>query len=229
MTVPPDTGRQAAVTATARDEPGGRRVVRSAAARFVSSFGVLLMAAGLWQGGTFPGSVGSLSAVPSAEAPEAGTAPVLARARPVRLTIPAIDVDVTDLVALNVDTAGMLEAPEDADTVGWYGSGPWPGQAGPAVLGAHVDSLSGPAVFFRLRELGPGDEVAVGRADGTEAVFHVYEVREYDKDAFPTDRVYGSTANRAELRLVTCGGEFERRSGNYTGNVVVYAKLDSPV
>ncbi|OKI19002.1 hypothetical protein A6A08_05220 [Nocardiopsis sp. TSRI0078] len=223
----PGTGRPAAVTAAARSEPGGRRVICSAAARFVSSLGVLLMAAGLWLGGTAPGSDGSPTAAPAASEDEATS--VLSRARPVRLTIPAIDVDVADLVALDVDAAGVLEAPEDTGAVGWYGPGPWPGQAGPAVLGAHVDSVSGPAVFFRLRELEPGDEVAVERADGTEAVFHVYEVREYDKDTFPTDRVYGSTGNRAELRLVTCGGEFERRSGGYTGNVVVYAELDSPV
>ncbi|WP_077689226.1 MULTISPECIES: class F sortase [Nocardiopsis] len=219
--------------ATARPESShGRRVIYSAAARFVSSVGVLLMAAGLWQGGAASGSAGFSAASPASEAGEAaepGAAPVLARARPVRLTIPAIDVDVADLVALDVDTTGTLEAPEDTDRVGWYESGPWPGQAGPAVLGAHVDSLSGPAVFFRLRELAPGDEVTVGRADGSEAVFHVYEVREYDKDAFPTERVYGSTGNRAELRLVTCGGEFERGSGSYTGNVVVYAKLEPPV
>lgn len=204
----------------------GRRALCSAATRFVSSLGVLLMAAGMWQS-DLAGDRADAAPAPAITRAPADAAPAMERSRPVGLTIPAIEVDTTDLVPLDVDATGALESPEDADTVGWYASGPWPGQAGPAVMGAHVDSVSGPAVFFWLRRLEPGDEVTVTRDDGTEAVFTVYAVREYDKHAFPTQRVYGPTGNRAELRLVTCGGRFERSDG-YTDNLVVYAELRPP-
>lgn len=215
---------------TAPPEPSrGRRGTYSAASRLASSLGVLLMAAGLWQGGVSPDPPGPpptpFQSSPPADEP---TGPVLARAEPVGLTIPAIGVETADLAPLDIDSTGVLEAPQDTNTVGWYEAGPWPGQAGPAVMGAHVDSANGPAVFFRLRELSPGDEVVIARGDGTEAVFSVYGVKRYDKDAFPTRRVYGSTGNRAELRLITCDGEFERNNRSYTGNVVVYAILESP-
>ncbi|WP_255499580.1 sortase domain-bontaining protein [Nocardiopsis sp. Huas11] len=154
------------------------------------------------------------SPTPSAPAPEpAGSAEPgeqrLAREEPVSLSIPAIGVDTEDLLPLQVRSDCELDVPQDPDAVGWYEAGAWPGQSGAAVMGAHVDSLSGPAVFFRLRELSPGDEITVGRADGVDAVFSVYEVGQYPKDGFPTRRVYGSTQGQAELRLITCGGTFQ--------------------
>ena len=93
---------------------------------------------------------------------------------------------------------------------------------GPAVLAGHVDSTAGPAVFWRLRDLAPGDEVLVDRADGTTARFTVTRVERHPKDAFPTDEVYGPTTG-AELRLITCGGEFDRAARSYRDNVVVFA------
>jgi hypothetical protein len=92
------------------------------------------------------------------------------------------------------------------------------------VIVGHVDSRSGPAVFFRLRQLAPGDEIAVDRVDGSTAVFVVQRVERHPKGAFPTDAVYGPTPV-AQLRLVTCGGEFDRRSRHYVDNVVVFAGL----
>jgi sortase (surface protein transpeptidase) len=91
------------------------------------------------------------------------------------------------------------------------------------VVTGHVDSADGPAVFFRLRELVPGDEVLVDRADGTTARFTVTRVERHLKDAFPTQAVYGPTAD-AQLRLVTCGGDFDRSARSYEDNVVVFAR-----
>ena len=93
-----------------------------------------------------------------------------------------------------------------------------------AGVAGHVDSVEGPAVFARLRELDGGEEVVVDREDGTTARFTVTGVGWYPKDDFPTEAVYGPTP-RAELRLVTCGGDFDRSRGSYLDNVVVTAVL----
>jgi len=146
-------------------------------------------------------------------------------ALPVRLQIPAIDVS-TPLVKLGRLPDGSLEVPKDWDTAGWYDKGPRPGQPGPAVILGHVDSQTGPAVFYQLRALRPGDTVRVGLADGRVLVFRVQRVQRYPKDEFPTEAVYFPTLNR-ELRLITCGGEFDYAARSYRDNIVVYATLAS--
>jgi sortase (surface protein transpeptidase) len=146
-------------------------------------------------------------------------------ALPVRLQIPAIDVS-TSLVKLGRLPDGSLEVPKDWDTAGWYDKGPRPGQPGPAVILGHVDSKTGPAVFYQLRALRSGDTVRVGLADGRILVFRVQRVQRYPKDKFPTEAVYFPTLNR-ELRLITCGGEFDYAAGSYRDNIVVYATLAS--
>lgn len=143
-------------------------------------------------------------------------------AAPVRLTVPSIGVT-TPLVRLGVDAAGALEPPDDFAVAGWFAAGPVPGATGPAVLAGHVDSSRGPAVFSRLEEVAVGDEVSVDRADGTAVRFAVTRVERHPKDAFPTVEVYGPTPG-AELRLITCGGAFDRTQRSYTDNVVVFAR-----
>jgi Sortase domain len=144
-------------------------------------------------------------------------------APPVRLWIPAIAVS-TPLVRLGRLPDGSLEVPKDWDTAGWYDQGPRPGQPGPAVILGHVDSRTGPAVFFRLRDLRPQDIMRVGLSDGRILVFRVQRLAQYPKNEFPTEAVYFPTLNR-ELRLITCGGEFDYASGSYRDNIVVYATL----
>jgi len=144
-------------------------------------------------------------------------------ALPVRLQIPAIAVS-TPLVRLGRLPDGSIEVPHDWNTAGWYDRGPRPGQPGPAVILGHVDSKTGPAVFFRLRALRPRDVVRVGLADGRILVFRVQRVERYPKDKFPTEAVYLPTLNR-ELRLITCGGDFDYAAGSYRDNIVVYATL----
>ena len=144
-------------------------------------------------------------------------------AAPTRVRVPSIDVE-SELVRLGVDADQVLVPPADFGTAGWFAEGPAPGETGPAVIAGHVDSFEGPAVFFRLRDLQPGDEVLVDRADGSTARFEVRSVERYPKDAFPTEEVYGPTP-RAELRLITCGGEFDADERSYRDNVVVTAVL----
>ena len=146
-------------------------------------------------------------------------------ALPVRLQIPAIGVS-APLVQLGRLPDGSLQVPKAWDTAGWYDKGPRPGQPGPAVILGHVDSKTGPAVFYQLRALRPGDTVRVGLADSRILVFRVQRVQRYPKDEFPTEAVYFPTLNR-ELRLITCGGEFDYAVGSYRDNIVVYATLAS--
>ena len=113
-----------------------------------------------------------------------------------------------------------------ADEAAWYKYSVTPGQIGAAVIEGHVDSQVGPAVFFRLGALHPGDRIDVTLADAMTAVFRVTGVREYTKDNFPTKMIYGTT-NYASLRVVTCGGTFDYATGHYLSSVVVFASLVS--
>lgn len=144
--------------------------------------------------------------------------------RPVAMSIPALSVTgpLEDLVA--DPRTGELAAPADPSRAGWYAAGVVPGDQGPAVIGGHVDSRSGPGVFFRLRTLHPGDLIDVTRSDGRTVRFSVIAVARYPKDMFPTEAVYGPTPG-PELRLVTCGGTFDRAARSYDDNVVVDAAL----
>ncbi|HEY0638208.1 MAG TPA: class F sortase, partial [Pseudonocardiaceae bacterium] len=141
---------------------------------------------------------------------------------PTALRIPRIGVDVRGLVGLGLDATGALAAPADPRSAGWFAAGTVPGDQGPALIAGHVDSGAGPAVFFRLSELRDGDEVHVDRSDGRTVAFTVVSVGTYPKDGFPTEQVYGPTPV-AELRLVTCGGPFDRAGGRYLDNVIVQA------
>jgi sortase (surface protein transpeptidase) len=152
-----------------------------------------------------------------------GEQPAAEGVRPTRLRIPSIDVS-TELIALGVDSTGVLEVPADPNVAGWFKVGPVPGDAGPALLAGHVDSKKGPAVFFRLKTLQPRAEVHVDRSDGRTVTFLVHSVRTYPKDQFPTAAVYAPTPV-PELRLVTCGGPFDRLGGRYLDNVIVDAVL----
>jgi sortase (surface protein transpeptidase) len=142
-------------------------------------------------------------------------------ALPVRLRIPAIDVD-TGLESLGLASDQSIEVPTEPGVAGWWERGPRPGQVGPAVILGHVDSKAGPAVFFRLDRLERGDEVLVDRADGSTARFVVTGQGTYRKVAFPCDLVYYPTLD-PELRLVTCGGPYDQAAGTYTENLVVFA------
>jgi sortase (surface protein transpeptidase) len=141
--------------------------------------------------------------------------------RPVSLTIPLIGVQ-TQLITLGLTSSGALQVPSSTSVAGWYTGSPQPGAIGSAIIVGHIDSVSGPGVFYRLSELRPGDKVYVKRANGTLVEFRVTSVQAYLKDRFPTAAVYGPTPD-PELRLITCGGAFDYATGHYLSNIVVYA------
>jgi sortase (surface protein transpeptidase) len=141
---------------------------------------------------------------------------------PTRLQIPSISVD-SGLSPLGLQADGTMEVPASGFPAGYYTGAPTPGELGPAIIAGHID-WNGPAVFFLLHTVAVGAEVDVTREDGSVAVFEVTEVGEYPKDAFPTALVYGDL-DYAGLRLITCGGAFDKATGHYEVNVVVFAKL----
>ncbi len=149
----------------------------------------------------------------------------VARSTPVELDIPALGMSVS-LGTLGLNPDGTVQVPTDFQQPGWFQPGPSPGQYGSAVILGHVDSYQGPAIFFQLRTLMPGDQVDVTLADGVVAHFAVSTVAMYPKDQFPDQQVYGPHGYSA-LQLITCGGTFDSATGSYLSNVVAYTSLVS--
>ncbi|MET0422672.1 MAG: class F sortase [Actinoplanes sp.] len=142
---------------------------------------------------------------------------------PTRVEIPALRVR-ESVIGLGQQADGSMAVPADARTIGWYTKAPTPGALGPAVLAGHVDLHGKAGTFARLSTLEKGDQVRVTRQDGRVAVFAVTAVDRYPKNQFPADAVYGAI-DHAGLRLITCGGDFDRSAGHYVDNIVVYADL----
>ncbi len=155
--------------------------------------------------------------------PSIGVDPVALRPTPVALRIPAIGVDVS-LSTLGLNADHTVQVPTDFQQAGWFGLGPSPGQTGSAVILGHVDSYTGPAVFFQIRTLRAGDQVNVSLADGAIAHFQVTAVAMYAKDQFPAQQVYAPHGGSA-LQLVTCGGTFDTHTRSYLSNIVAYTTL----
>ncbi|HEY6740188.1 MAG TPA: class F sortase [Actinopolymorphaceae bacterium] len=143
-------------------------------------------------------------------------------AAPARLSIPTIGVD-AEMIGVGLKSDGAMETPPyDSNLVGWYIEGPRPGEPGPAVIAAHVDSKTGRDVFWRLRELESGDEVTVTDTNGRTYTFAVESTENVPKNALPYDRIWNRTSEPV-LRLVTCAGPYDASRGGYQENLVVYA------
>ncbi|MEU2025700.1 class F sortase [Streptomyces sp. NPDC016469] len=168
----------------------------------------------------------SPSAADSAKTPPS-TSPSLPRSVPTRLRIPTIAVD-APFTPLSIGPSGRLDAPppNDKNLVGWFKDGATPGERGASIVAGHVDTTTGPAVFLQLQFLKPGATVDITRADGTVASFAVDSVETFKKADFPDEKVYADTPD-AQLRLITCGGNYDRKAKDYEDNVVVFAHLDS--
>lgn len=210
------------------------RTPGSLRARVAGVAGVLLIMGG---GAAVAVAVGAQEHAPQPSLAAAGTIglsagqaqrPSLQRSAPVSVDIPAIGVD-SKLLHLGVSSDGMIQVPSlytEASEAAWYKYSATPGQIGASVIEGHVDSYRGPAVFFRLGALRPGDRVDVTLADGITAVFRVSSVRQYLKSRFPAKTIYRATGYAA-LRLITCGGSFDYATGHYLSSTVVFASFTS--
>ncbi|MEU6315629.1 class F sortase [Streptomyces sp. NPDC047014] len=162
----------------------------------------------------------ALPGMPAAHAP-------LAASPPQRVDVPSIGIQ-APVVPRGLDKDGAIEPPpyESPGTVGWWGQGTQPGAAGTALMVGHVDTRSKPAVFYGLSSARQGEKVRVVRADGSVAEFTIEDVRVYERADFDAHKAYGPRVRgRAELRLVTCGGTYDKVAKQYTANVVVSAYL----
>lgn len=173
-----------------------------------------------------PGVSGPPLTVTRIEAPPTSLVRVaVTHATPVRIRIPAIRVD-RPLVQVGLTRTGALATPPltAAGTPGWFRGSPAPGDLGPSVITGHVDSRTGPAVFWNLSTMRPGQHIAVVRSDHRTALFQVTRVQAFPKARFPTRTVYGPV-RYAGLRLITCGGRYDAGHGGYQDNTIVFARL----
>ncbi|MEU8527343.1 MULTISPECIES: class F sortase [Streptomyces] len=174
-----------------------------------------------------PARVDSAAGATREKVAPASAGPAMPRSAPTRLRIPEIGVD-APFTALKIGASGALEPPpaDDTNLVGWHAAGTSPGERGTAVVAGHLDTVTSPAVFARLGELGSGDRFEVQRTDGTTARFVVDSVETFRKDDFPDERVYEDTP-AALVRLITCAGPYDREAKDYTENLVVFAHLEN--
>lgn len=148
----------------------------------------------------------------------------LAYSKPVNIKIDKFDLD-TAIQPVGQNQDKSIQIPEYLDMLaGWYKYGPAPGELGPAVIVGHVGIYKGQTVFYNLHSLAPGDKIEILRQDNKTAKFKVTSLEQYSQESFPSDKVYGDI-DYAGLRLITCGGQFDKKTGKYSDNTVVYAKL----
>lgn len=200
----------------------GRHAIGVAAAAVVLSAGL----AGCGGSDTPKNTGGGNPAAAPSSAAKTVDKPFTYKSVPTRVSVPRLKVN-AQVEAVGLGKDGSVETPslDTPQLTGWYDKGPTPGQMGPAVILGHIDTAkTGPAVFFKLKNLKPGDKVTVTRKDGSQADFKVQKLEDVSKEQFPSQQVYGDL-KYAGLRLITCGGAFNRSLGSYEDNTIVFAKL----
>lgn len=230
VSLPTNTYREIAVTVVCKRRT--KQATRLHAFINIPNFALVLGLAGFIYFGlnlqthATVGLVGSSSvyAAPVISTPAPVEPKTMSHSEPMSLRIPNIEIN-TSLVPVGVQATGEIAMPDGFDIAGWYTHGPTPGELGPAVIVGHVDSTKGIAVFWRIRELVPGDLLYIDRQDGTTATFKVDSIQQYPQDQFPTSEVYGNI-DYAGLRVITCGGTFNTVTHHYSDNTVVYASLE---
>ncbi len=161
----------------------------------------------------------------SLNVPSVAVEPERQVAAPLQLKVPAIGVD-TAIEWVGLDDEGNMDVPSEYRTVAWYEHGPNPGMKGNAVVAGHLDSQTGPAVFYRLGDLQPGDEIIVVTHDGEEQRFAVTGVESFDANSAPLYNIFGASGS-ANLNLITCEGSFDPDARQYDKRLVVYSTLIS--
>ena len=200
--------------------PAWGRQAHAARRRMVARLVIALLVWMGWVGGLQPAHAAPTRAVSGAATGDTAAAPL-------RLRIPALDID-APVVAVGQTADGKMAAPTRIADVAWYNAGALPGEPGNAVMAGHLDDSRGrPAVFGRLADLAPGDSVFVDMADGITHHFAVIEVADYPADAAPLTRIFGLDFER-DLNLITCDGAWNQDAQRYERRLVVYTRLVRP-
>lgn len=172
-----------------------------------------------------PGGTPTPGATRTARPGTGSVGDLLEASEPTSIEIPSIGLRSSHFVPLSIQQDGTISVPGTAQDVGIYAAGPTPGQLGPSVLAAHVDTSSGvPGIFHELEKVRTGDVVRISRQDGSYLTFLVDKVQAYRKTQFPTELVYKGDFTKAEIRLVTCGGPTDSHN-EYRDNVIVFGHL----
>ena len=165
-----------------------------------------------------------VAATPTPVSPAAPRTIALTKSEPTHLKIESVGIDAPiDPVGKQAD--GTMETPPlFANLTGWYKFSPTPGEMGPSIIVGHIDTYKGPSVFYKLKDLKAGDMISVTRQDGKSVKFQVNGLEQFDQNNFPTEKVYGNIQH-AGLRLITCGGTYDKKSQKYSHNTVVFATM----
>lgn len=143
---------------------------------------------------------------------------------PAELIIPAIKVK-AKIEPVGVLDNGQMDVPRHTNVVGILHPGVIAGEQGNMVMDGHVDSYTGPAVFFNLKKLKPGDSIIVRDINREKLTYIVQSVESYLTADAPVERVFGET-NERMLNLVTCSGKYSRKKKEHEQRLIVFAKLD---
>ena len=188
--------------------------------------GFVLLEDGVAGGSTpqaLPGPIRQFTPTPALDTPTPLPTATVSKAEIARLKLPSIDVDAS-VVSLGLLDGGVMDSPQTPTDVGWYTFSARPGVTGNAVFAGHVDYVNyGAAVFWRLRELQPGDAVNVVLVDGTSFSYRVVSSELYDEDTAPVQEIVGPTDNQT-VTLITCAGVFDRGALEYNKRLVVRAE-----
>ncbi len=141
---------------------------------------------------------------------------------PKTLIIPRLNIKAPiDPVGLTPN--GSMGVPSEPDRVVWYKYGPLPGELGNSVIAGHVDWYTGPAIFYDVAKLNPGDEIIITTVQDAEIIFRVKEKKIYRYNDFPINDVFGSV-NLSKLNLITCTGIFDTNQRNYSHRLVIFSE-----
>lgn len=171
---------------------------------------------------------------PSAPTTNFGAPAGVSVADPSTVSIPSIGA-CSDLIPLGTHHDGSMQVPSvhTPGQAGWYDHGVRPGEMGPAVVVGHCDGAGQLGVFHLLRDISIGDDVYIGRSDGSTLTFRVAEIEQMPKGSnvgtrrlneAKLSKVFGDV-DRPALRVITCGGRFVGGELGYADNIVVFADL----
>jgi LPXTG-site transpeptidase (sortase) family protein len=151
----------------------------------------------------------------------AGSAP-LGRVAPVEVRVPRFGIQAA-VVPVGEEPDGAMAAPADPDAVGWWSLGYGTGEPGNLVLAGHVDWGKQPRVFSQIHRLEAGDEVIVLDALAREYRYQVVWVKQVAAEGADVGAIFAG-AERQELTLITCGGQFDPSERMYQDRIIVRAE-----